>query len=118
MTPEMWQQLIDAGVTIVLALLIPLLTAGINVLLKRAALDKNLIVQGAVRNGIAYAEEYGARFLKAQGVKLDPTAKLNAAIDRIIERVPDMTPAEAQKQITEELVKVGLGASATVRGPV
>lgn len=116
MTPEIWTQLIDAGTTLVLALLVPLLGAGINVLLKKAKLDNNAAVTVAVKSGIAYAEELAASQLKSAGIKIDPSVKLETAVTRILEKIPGITSDEAVKLVKEELPKVGLGAAGFLSG--
>jgi hypothetical protein len=90
---------------------VPLITVGINALLKKAKLDDNAAIQAAVRSGIAFAEEQGASFLKTQGKKLDPSVKLNAAVERVLVKVPGITRDEAATLVQSELPKVGLGAA-------
>jgi hypothetical protein len=111
MTPETWAQIVNGLVALALALLVPLITVGINALLKKAKLDDNAAIQAAVRSGIAFAEEQGASFLKTQGKKLDPSVKLNAAVERVLVKVPGITQAEAEGLVHEQLPQVSLGAS-------
>lgn len=110
-TPDLWGQIISALVTILLALLVPLALKGVQWILVKVKLDQNAMVQLAVRQGIAYAEEAAAKKLREEGLKLTSKAKLGLATASLLEKVPGIDQAEAEKLVHEQLAQVGLGAA-------
>ena len=111
MDQQVWTQIIDALVTILLVAAMPLVLKGFQWLLVRVKLDQNTAVQAAVRTGIAYAEEYAARQMKASGSKIASRIKLDMAVSQVIQKLPGVTDQEAKDLVQGQLAQVGLGAS-------
>lgn len=111
MSEEVWTQLINALVTIILALAVPLALKGVQWLLVKVKLDQNAAITAAVRQGIAYAEEMAAVELRKQGMKLASSQKLELAVATVLQKVPGITQAEATSLVHEQLAQVGAGAA-------
>lgn len=66
-------------------------------------------IRTAVQNILLEVEEWASHRIKAQ-LSVTSGAKLERAVESIIEKFPGVSEAEAEKLVREELPKVGLGA--------
>lgn len=72
-------------------------------------------LQELARSGIAFAEEKAATYLKANGERLASKLKLDAAVEYVISKAPNVSAQEAEVLVHTELPKVMLGAAGFVR---
>lgn len=77
-----------------------------NVELSQSQQDQ---VRSVVQNILLEVEEWASHRIKAQ-VQVTSGAKLERAIESIVEKFPGISEAEAEKLVREELPKIGLGA--------
>lgn len=85
-------------------------------LIERAGLQvdaaKRAKIESAIKWAVAYAEEYGADYLKKTGKKLPGVEKAELALSRAMSKIPNIDEAEAAAMIKAVLPQVGLGAVA------
>ena len=98
--------IIAAGVVAVLALIAKRI--GISISAENQARTEKL-----VHDAIFFAEEKVAAFLK-KGVSPAQT-KLQIATAQVLDKIPGITPAEAEALIHTELPKLGIGAASFMR---
>jgi len=62
-------------------------------------------------DSVSYAEEFGAKWAKEQGTKLDSNSKRSQALMWMLQQAPELTEEEAEQHLMAALNFLELGAS-------
>lgn len=113
MTHDMLASALDVVFTTLVTALAPLLVGFLIQKLRSANIILSAQQEAKVRNTVQdillEAEEWAASRVKAN-IPVTSGSKLNRAVEKILEKVPGISDAEAQVLVRQELPKVGLGA--------
>jgi len=94
----------------------PLAVALVARLLRKVGLsldaEKQAKIEKIARDGILLAEEKAARLVKAKLRPMLSSEKLAMAMKHLLDQVPGISTDEAELIVTQELPKVGVGATA------
>ena len=76
--------------------------------------EKDQVVRRAAQDAILYAEEWASNKLKLEEKVIAGEEKLRTATSRLLQKVPGISTDEAVNIVTEELPKLGHGATSFV----
>lgn len=118
----LWDEVIKLAAALATVTLVPLASAYLMKLLKRAGLaveaEEQAKIEKMAQEAILAAEEWARAELKARGTKALPDAKLSEATETLMARVPSLSDDEADAVIHAQLAKLRVASGgALLRTP-
>lgn len=108
-------QALDSLFTLIALVAATLATVGIKRMASKWGMEltaeKEKVLRSTAQNAILYAEEWAANKLKLNERAIKSEEKFRTATSRLLEKVPGISEQEAENIITEELPKLGHGAT-------
>ena len=109
-------QIAHAITNAALAVLVPLLVMLVIRALKKVGIsldaDKQAQLEYVAKQAALKIEEVAANRLAAQLSKMTPTQKLQSAVASVLDKLPNVSPREAEDAIHAALPQIGAGAAA------
>lgn len=110
---SIFQQLAELILQVVMAVAAPALTAiliqGLRLISVQLSVAQEQKIRDVVAHAVLEVEEWASARIKAE-LPVSSGQKLSRAVEKIVDKVPGVSPEEAEVLVREELPKVGLGA--------